>query len=162
MKMNSRRTLMYFHIESDDIVRAPQTRMSRPSGRKSRMTLTPRGLRMSCSRLLSVCDERLAAAVQIAADDAAHHFVGRRLVHAALDVDARVDAGDVAGGRDELVPVRRVRRDDAHPRVVERAVGAVPRRPDLRDSRRCGSCSLRIANRSFIASHGPADRSQAG
>src|SRR5262245_16908173 len=34
MKMNRRRTLMYFHIASDVIVRAPQTRMSRPSGRK--------------------------------------------------------------------------------------------------------------------------------
>ena len=68
--------------------------------------------------------ERLAAAVQVAADDAAHHLVGRRLVHAALDVGARVDPGDVTAGRDQLSPVGRVRREHAHPRVVEGAVGS--------------------------------------
>ena len=36
-------------------------------------------------------------------DDAAHDFVGGRLVHAALDVGARVDADHVAARRDRVV-----------------------------------------------------------
>lgn len=49
MKMKRRRTLTYFHSGSLDIVRAPQTRMARPSGRKSRMAFTPRGFKISWS-----------------------------------------------------------------------------------------------------------------
>ena len=57
---------------------------------------------------------------------AAHHLVGGRLVHAALDVGARVDAEHVTGRRDRIVGRRRrvgrIRVGDDQPRVVERGV----------------------------------------
>ena len=46
-KMNSRRTLMYFHCASLDRVRAPQIRMPSPLVRKSRIALTPLGFKIS-------------------------------------------------------------------------------------------------------------------
>ncbi len=45
-KLNSRRTLTYFHSGSELIVRAPQTRLARPS--KKRSALMPSGLSTDC------------------------------------------------------------------------------------------------------------------
>ena len=81
--------------------------------------LTGYGLRMSCSLLVEHA---------LQADDAAHDLVGRRLVHAALDVGARVDAerrGRSAGSgtsaaRSATSPG--TGRGIEQPRVVERGV----------------------------------------
>ena len=100
MKISSRRTLTYFQSGSQVITRPPHTRMPRLLARKSRMTLmlTGYGLRMSCSPLLSL---------RAQPDDAADDLVGRRLVHAALDVGARVDAEHVPDGGIGVVVRRR-------------------------------------------------------
>ena len=90
----------------------------------------PRGLRMSWSPRAERELERLARGVDVARDDVAHHFVGRRLVHAALAVGARVDAGDVAGRRHQL-GVARERIEHADPRVVDSRVRRVARRQDV-------------------------------
>ena len=110
---------MYFHspLASPPSVRAPQTRMLPFS---SRMQLMPSGIEPVLVRLWLIA--------MLHAQRAAHDLVGRRLVHAALVVDARVDAGDVAARRHEASPVparvlelfRRV--EDRDPRVVERRV----------------------------------------
>src|SRR5207248_2494158 len=62
--------------------------------------------------------------LELQVDTAADRLVGRRLVHAALAVDPRPDAGDVARGRhaDRLASDGIV---DADPRVVERGVRRV-------------------------------------
>ena len=101
-------------------MRAPHTRLPR-SGKK-RSALMLRGLSRSCSRLVTSC---------VDLHDAADHLVGRRLVHAALDVDARVDAGHVARGRRHA---RLLHRRIAHfePRVVERRVLGVERLAERR------------------------------
>ena len=72
---------------------------------------------MSCSLLVEDA---------LQAGDAAHDLVRRRLVHAALDVGARVDADHVARRRNRIVgdlaQVRRIRIGDQQPRVIERRV----------------------------------------
>ena len=55
--MNSRRTFTYFHSGSDDIVRAPHTRLPRPS--KNRSALMPSGLRTSLRALLMFTSNRV-------------------------------------------------------------------------------------------------------
>ena len=90
MKISSRRTLTYFQSGSLVMTRAAVDADAAVVGAEVADHVDVRpgtGLRMSCSPLLS-------SALQ--PDDAAHHFVGRRLVHAALDVGARVDADHVA------------------------------------------------------------------
>ena len=76
--------------------------------------------------------------------DAANDFVGGRLVHTALDIHARVDAGHVAGRRDiDVAPHRRIAHFD--PGVVERGVLGVERfanRTDALDAQ----AILRIEN----------------
>ena len=76
---------------------------------------------MSCCSLLSDA---------LQADDAAHDLVGRRLVHAALDVGARVDAEHVArlagsGNPAICAQIDRIRIGDQQPRMVERRVFGV-------------------------------------
>ena len=46
-KISRRRTLTYLHVGSLDIVRAPQTRIPRPSAGKARMQLTPRRFKLA-------------------------------------------------------------------------------------------------------------------
>ncbi len=114
-KMNRRRTFTYFHSGSEVIVRAPQTRLPRPG--KKRSALIPSGLSTSCRPLLMFASNRRQAR-----DD----LVRRRLEHAALDVAARVDAGDEARRRQHAAaaaaplrgPLGRV--EDLDPGVVER------------------------------------------
>ena len=55
--MNSRRTLTYFHSGSELIVRAPQTRLPRPS--KNRSALMPSGLSTSLRALLMLASNRV-------------------------------------------------------------------------------------------------------
>ncbi len=115
--MNSRRTLTYFHSGSELIVRAPHTRLARPS--KNRSALMPSGLSTDCRSYVTFVDEL---------GDAEHHLVRRCLVHAALDVAAGVDAcgeaataaaSSVAGGAPGSGFA--VGSTIAHPRVVQRA-----------------------------------------
>ena len=118
MKISRRRTLTYFQSESLVMTRARPRRGCRGcSARKSRITLmlTGYGLRMSCSLLVELA---------LQPGDAAHDLVGRRLVHAALDVGARVDADHVARRRHRVVAdhgqVSGIRVRDHQPGVVER------------------------------------------
>ena len=107
-----------------DRVRAPHTRIPRRSARKSRQTLIPLGLRMSCWRLLTRYSSGFPVSGQVARHDAAQIDVGRCLVHPARDVGARRDADHVAAGRDKAgVVVRGV--EHPQPRVVD---GGVRRR----------------------------------
>ena len=94
--------------------------MPRLLGRKSRITLMLTGYGIEDVVLLLVEDP-------LQADDAAHDFVGRRLVHAALDVGARVDArrrGPTAGSgsRRTLPGFSGYGSRNQQPRVVERRV----------------------------------------
>ena len=62
-------------------------------------------------------------------DDAAHDFVGRRLVHAALDVRARVDADDVSRWRNRIIgnlaEIHRIGIGNQQPRMIERRIFCV-------------------------------------
>ena len=84
-----RRTLMYLRsaLASPPTVRAPHTRML---SLKTRMQFTPFGLSPSWSALLSGCATPSAPRMASLAG---------RLEHAALGVDARVDAGEVSARR---------------------------------------------------------------
>ena len=104
---------MYFHIASErHRARAPDADVAAVGAEVADDVDAPRVEDV----VLALAErelERLASAVQVARDDAADDLVGRRLVHAALDVGARVDAGHVAGGRDQPVALGRVRREHA-------------------------------------------------
>ncbi len=158
-KMNSRRTLMYFHIASDDIVRAPQTRMSRPSERKSRMTLTPARVQDVVLALGQRAAERLAmppfrSRLRMPRTTS---LAGALWTPRSMS-DAGVDAGDVAGGRHQPVPFGRVRRD------ARGATGSRGRRSCCRDGgrrpagRRESVGSSRMAKRSLVASQASSSR----
>ena len=95
-KMNSRRTLTYFHWASADMVRAPHTRMPRPVGTEVADDVDAPRVEDVVLPLGDQELQRLPVAGQVAGHDAADLLVGRRLVHAALDVGAGVDAGHVA------------------------------------------------------------------
>src|ERR1041385_6459280 len=74
--------------------------------------------------------ERLLVADQIAREYSPDHFVGRRFVHAALDIHARVYSGYVSRGRNQTMAFRSVWSEHAYPRVIERRVGCVAWRPE--------------------------------
>ncbi len=115
--MKSRRTLTYFHSGSELMrARAPHA-VAAPLEEAQRVDAL--GVEHVLARLVDVDLEPRQAA-----DD----LVRRRLVHAALDVAARVDAGDEAGRRQQQPPRRRaLRRRAASDRGSRSTGGRAPR-----------------------------------